>query len=315
MYLVEYFSEASRITVTMPASLCLSSSAAAITLTLALLSARSVSAGLIGDSVDRFLQLNSDLTILNDGAVHTINEKYVGQSFYVRSTALTLEAGGEILAAEDWPGIRLVTSSNFNMNGGTVVGWQNEPAVELHNGQSSNDTASFAEIYGGSLIGGASSDGVGGDAFYVHGFGTQANIMGGQFIGGTGEENNMDGLSITVQNFASVHIYSGSFQGEMEVGTGSTIAFYGCFLQRGSSITGSFVDGSELDVVVKTKNGGIVSLIAVSEQVCETQPSMQPTSFPTISPQPTPSVSYGEMLTPTLPFLSTFLVILLAVIT
>lgn len=295
----------------MPASLCLSSSAAALTLTLVLLSARTVSPQLFGDNVDRFLQLNSDLTILNDGAVHTIDEKYVGQSFYVRSTALTLETGGEIQAAEDWPGIRLVISSIFNMKGGTVQGWQDQPAVELHNGQSSNDTASFAEIFDGSIIGGTSSDGVGGDALYVHGFGTQAKIFGGQFIGGTGEENGVDGLSITVQNFASVQIYSGSFQGEMEVGTGSTIAFYGCFLQKGSSITGSFVDGSELDVVVKTKNDGKVSLIAVSEQECETQPSMQPTSFPTVSPQPTPSVSYGEMIAPTLAFLSTFLAILL----
>lgn len=302
----------------MPASLPLSSSAAALTLTLVLLSARTVSPGFIGDndfkftkSSHRFLQPNSDLTILIDGAVHTINEKYVGQSFYVRSTALILEIGGEILAAEDWPGIRLVTSSNFNMKGGTVQGWQDKPAVELHNGQSSDDTASFAEIYGGSITGGTSSDGVGGDAFYVHGFGTQAKILGGQFIGGTGQEDKMDGFSITVQNFASVHIYSGMFQGEMEVGTGSTIAFYGCFLQNGSSITGSFVDGSELDVVITTKNDGKVSLIAVSEQECETQPSMQPTSFPTVSPRPTPSVSNGEMITPTLAFLSSFLTILL----
>lgn len=295
----------------MPAFLRLSSSAAALTLALVLLSARTVSPELIGDNVDRFLQLNSDLTILNDGAVHTINEKYVGQSFYARSTTLVLENGGEILAAEDWPGIRLVAKSTFYMKGGTVQGWQDEPAVELHNGQSSDDTASFAEIYDGSIIGGTSSDGVGGDAFYVHGFGTQAKIMGGQFIGGTGREDNMNGLSITVQNFASVHTYSGTFQGEMEVGTGSTIAFYGCFLQNGSSITGSFVDGSELDVVVKTKNDGKVSLIAVSEQICETQPSMQPTSFPTVSPQPTPSVNYGEMITPTLAFLSIFLAILL----
>ncbi len=295
----------------MPASLRLSSSAAALTLTLVLLGARTVSPELIGD--DRFLQLNSDLTILNDGEVHTINEKYAVRSLYVRNTTLILENGGDIVAAEDWPGIRLVTSSTFNMKGGTVQGWQDEPAIELHNGQSSEDTASYAEIYDGSIIGGRSSDGVGGDAFYVHGFGTQAKILGGQFIGGTGQEDNMVGLSITVQNFASVHIYSGKFRGQMEVGKGCTIAFYGCFLQNGASITGSFVDGSELDVVVKTKNDGKVSLISVSEQECETQPSMQPTSFPTVSPRPTPSVSYGEMISPTSVLLSTLLAILLTV--
>lgn len=304
--------------VTMLAFIRLYSAAAAVaTLTLLPLhaSARTDSAGLVDENdftstntIDRFLQINSDVTILNDGAIHTINEKY-DKSFYVRNTTLTLENEGEIIAAADWPGIRLVTSSTFNMRGGTVQGREDKPAVELHNGQSSDDTASLAKIYGGSIVGGNSSDGLGGDAFYVHGFGTQADIYGGNFIGGIGQEDNMDGLSITVQNFASVNIYSGRFQGEMEVGTGSSIAFYGCFLQRGASITGEFVDGSELDVVVKTKNDGKVSLIAVSEQECETQPSMQPTGFPTISPRPTPVVSYGVMMRPSL-VMSTLLVIL-----
>ncbi|KAL7493278.1 hypothetical protein ACHAWT_004838 [Skeletonema menzelii] len=301
----------------MPVSLRLPSPAAAAAILLRLC-ARTVSAGLVdgndftsASTIDRFLQLNSNVTIINDGTVHTINEKYDGKSFYVRNTTLILENGGDIFAAEDWPGIRLVTSSTFNMKGGAVHGWQDKPAVELHNGQSSDETASLAKIYGGTIVGGKSSDGVGGDAFYVHGFGTQADIYGGIFIGGTGQEDNMDGMSIAVQNFASVHIYSGSFQGEMEVGTGSSIAFYGCFLQKGVSIIGEFVDGSELDVVVKTKNDGKVSLIAVSEQICETQPSMQPTSFPTISPRPTPLVSYGEMMKPSLLLLSTLLAILL----
>mmetsp|Transcript_23272 Transcript_23272/g.35679 ORF Transcript_23272/g.35679 Transcript_23272/m.35679 type:complete len:305 (-) Transcript_23272:113-1027(-) len=301
----------------MPAVLRLTSSAAAAVLTLLLLSVRSVSSVLVDDNNDftleRSLQLNSNVTILNDGAVHAINEKFYRKSFHVRNTTLILENGGEIVAAEDWPGIRLVTSSTFNMkNGGIVQGWQDTPAVELHNGQSSDDTASFADIYGGAIIGGKSVDGVGGDAFYVHGFGTKANIFGGLFMGGIGQDDNMEGLSIIVQNFASVHIYSGSFQGEMEVGKGSNIIFYGCFLQYGATITGEFVDGTQLDVVVKTKNDGKVSLIAVSEQVCDTQPSMQPTGFPTISPRPTPAVSYGKMMRPSLVSASILLTVLLA---
>lgn len=277
----------------MPVALRLSPSAAAAALTTLLLisTVQSVSSVLSGDNdLHRLLQPNSNVTILNDGAVHTINEKFDGKSFYVRNTTLILEDGGEILATENWPGIRLITSSTLNMTGGRVASLCNSntctPAVELHNGQSSDDTASFAVIYGGSLVGGLSSDGVGGDGFYVHGFGTQATVFGGQFVGGH--------LSINVQNFASVHIHSGNFQGEMEVGTGSNIAFYGCFLQNGATIIGEFVDGTELNVIVKTKNDGKVSLIAVSEQECETQPSMQPTSFPTISPRPTPVISYGE---------------------
>jgi hypothetical protein len=298
----------------MPAALSLSSSTAAVALTLLLSIIRSVSSVLIGDTdLQRFLQPNSNVTILNDGAVHTINEKFNGESFYVRNTTLILENGGGILATENWPGIRLVTSSTLNMTGGSVQGWHDKPAVELHNGQSNIDTASFAEIYGGSIVGGKSSDGVGGDAFYVHGFGTQAKIFAGQFIGGIGQDGVIDGLSIAVQNFASVHIHSGTFQGEMEVGTGSNIAFYGCFLQSGTTIAGEFVDGTELNVVVKTKNGGKILLIAVSEQECETQPSMQPTSFPTISPRPTPQISYGEKKTQSLSLViaSTLLAILL----
>jgi len=284
----------------MSAALHLSSSTVAVALTL-LLSIRSVSSVLNGDNdftftdtTQRFLQPNSNVTILSDGAVDTINEKFDGESFYVRNATLILENGGEILATEDWPGIRLVTSSTLKMTGGSVQGRHDKPAVELHNGQSSNDTASFAEIYGGSIVGGQSSDGVGGDAFYVHGFGTEAKIFAGQFIGGIGQDGGIDGLSINVQNFASVHIHSGTILGEIEIDTGSNIAFYGCFLRSGATISGEFVDGTELNVVVKTKNGGTVSLIAVPEQECETQPSMQPTSFPTISPQPTPQISIGR---------------------
>ena len=297
--------------------LSLSSTAIKISFALLLLSVGvgSVSSMEIGDNVltQRLLQLNSNVIILNDGSVYTINGQFNDKSFHVRGTKMIIENGAEISATENWPAIRLVTSSTLNMTGGSVQGWQDEPAVELHNGQSSDETASFAEIYDGSIIGGRSSEGAGGDALYVHGFGTNAKIFGGNFVGGIGEDDEIDGLSLSVQNFASVEIHSGDFQGEIEVGTGSNIVFYGCFLQRGSTIIGSFVDGIELDVVVKPKNGGTVSLIAVSEQECDTQPSMQPTGFPTISPRPTqPQISYGEIMArPTLVSLSTLLAVLL----
>ena len=248
--------------------------------------------------LERFLQPNSNVTILNEGEVYTINEKFDGISFFGRNTSMVIESGAEIVAPENWAGIRLVTNSTLKMMGGSVQGWYGKPAVELHNGQSSDDTASYAEINDGSIVGGHSFDGEGeggGDAFYIHGFGTKAKIFGGEFFGGIGKDGGIDGLSIKVHNFAETHIYSGTFKGEMEVSTDSTISFYGCFLQKnGATITGRFVDETELNVVVKTKNDGKVLLISVSEQECETAPSMSPTNFPTISPQPTPQISYGK---------------------
>lgn len=246
----------------------------------------------IGGPVERLLQLNSNVTILDEGKIYIINEKFDGKAFFGRNVSMVLESGAEIIAPEDWAAIRVVTASTFKMLGGSVQGWYGKPAVQLHNGQSSDDTASFAEIYDGSIVGGQGEGG--GVALDIHGFGTQAKIYGGEFFGGIGEDGVIDGLSINVQNFAQAHIYSGTFRGDMEIGTGSTISFYGCFLQDGTKITGRFVDETELNIAVKTKNGGKLLLIASSEQECDTAPSMSPTNFPTVSPQPTPKINDGE---------------------
>ena len=119
----------------------------------------------------------------------------------------------------------------------------------------------------------------------VNGFGTEAVIYGGHFIGGTGIRGN--GLSLYVLNSAKAHIRSGSFTGDMTVERGGVIAFYGCFMKSGTRVTGVFADESELDVTVRTFYGGQVLLIPLAEQECETAPSTSPTNFPTSSPQPT----------------------------
>lgn len=260
----------------------------------------------IGGPVERLLQPNSNVIILDEGETYTINEKFDGKAFFGRNASIVLESGGEIIAPEDWAGIRLVTSSAFKMLGGSVQGWYGKPAVQLHNGQSSDDTASFAEIYDGKIVGGQGEGG--GIALDIHGFGTHAKIYGGKFVGGMGQDGAIDGLSINVQNFAEAHIYSGTFRGDMEIGTGSTLAFYGCFLQDGTKITGRFVDETELNIVVKTKNGGKLLLFASSEQECDTAPSMSPTNFPTISPQPTSRISGGEIKRTSVVLLLTLLI-------
>ena len=137
-------------------------------------------------------------------------------------------------------------------------------------GQSSPDTASFGYFYDGiSVVGGDAPKGVGGNALHVHGFGTEAFIYGGTFSGGKGT-NGDNGLSINVLNSATVHIYSGSFTGDMEVGDRSTIALYGCFMKNDTTntISGTFVDETYLEVKVRERNGGRVDLISVSEQEC-----------------------------------------------
>jgi hypothetical protein len=73
----------------------------------------------------------------------------------------------------------------------------------LNNGQSSPETASHAEFYKAKLIGGDASVGAGGDALVVNGFGTEAVIYGGEFVGGTGVASM--GYSVKVMNSASVH--------------------------------------------------------------------------------------------------------------
>lgn len=73
----------------------------------------------------------------------------------------------------------------------------------------------------------------------------------------------------------------------MEVGDSSTIAFYGCFMKNGTKVTGMFVDETNLEINVRSRNGGRVNLVSVAEQECDTAPSMSPTNFPTMSSQPT----------------------------
>lgn len=66
----------------------------------------------------------------------------------------------------------------------------------------------------------------------------------------------------------------------------SSIAFYGCFLKNETTeiVSGTFAaDETYLEVRVR----GDPMLVSVSEQECETAPSVSPTNFPTISPAPT----------------------------
>jgi len=59
-------------------------------------------------------------------------------------------------------------------------------------------------------------------------------------------------------------------------------------------VLGTFVDETNLDLTIRTSYGGLITLTAVPEQECETAPSMSPTNFPTVSPQPTPKFNHGE---------------------
>lgn len=252
------------------------------------------------------------MTIYNDGDTHVINNEASsfkhGTIIVTDNTTLRMEANGYIEAPEngyksdtDWPAVRLSIGSILNATGGSVTGslatrddTDGGEAIEIYNGQSSPETASYAHFYDGiNVIGGdAQANGAGGSAIHVHGFGTSVFIYGGNFQGGKGSDGD-DGLSIYALNGGDVHIYSGSFQGEMEVGDSSMIAFYGCFVKNDTKVTGVFVDETNLEVNVMTRNGGKVLFISVSDQECETAPSSAPTNVPTLSPQPTVPRSNG----------------------
>lgn len=243
----------------------------------------------------------SNRTIYNDGATHIIDSKetsFSHETIIVTDYTTLIMKGDEsyIIAPDksDWPAIRLSIGGVFNgtrglVQGSSAVEMDGGDAIEMYNGQSTPESASFGYFYEGiSVIGGHSSTGVGGNALHVHGshaLGTEAFIYGGRFEGGKGS-NGDDGLSINVLNSAKVNIHSGTFIGDMVVGDSSIIALYGCFSKNNNIISGTFVDETSLEVKVR-ENGGRVELISVAAQECDTAPSTAPTNFPTISPQPT----------------------------
>ena len=236
----------------------------------------------------------SNITVYNDGGTYTIDDDSHGEEVFVISggTNLSIKNGGVITApsASDWPAIRLSVGSTLNSTGGTIIGSSGKDggiAIQLNNGQSTSETAGYAEFYEGvKVIGGDATDGNGGDAFVVNGFGTEAIIHGGEFIGGVGTVS--DGYSLKVLNSASVHIHGGEFQGDMVVEGNGAILLHGCFsMKNGTQVTGIFADETELDVNIKRDGGGSIDFMPVSEQECDTAPSMAPTSFPTLSPKPT----------------------------
>ncbi len=241
------------------------------------------------------------VTIFNDGGTHTIRDastSFTDESIVVSDgTTLILEEGGFVEAPKNssWPAIRLSINSTFKGMGGVVNGSFAEKGypdgggegIHLFNGQSSVATASYAEFYDGfSVHGGDAPDGIGGDALYVHGFGTKADIYGGTFVGGKGTQN-LNGASVNILNSAQVHVYGGIFDGVIEVTNQAVVTFYGCFLYNNTHLYGSFPDESDLDIEVRTTVGGEVVIIPDGEQECDTAPSSSPTKFPTLSPQPT----------------------------
>lgn len=254
----------------------------------------------------------SDITIYRDGKIHVINNgatSFRDESIVVtKNTTLELDQGGFIEAPlnTDWPAIRISISSRFIGRGGHVNGsyantsflegdYENGgEAIHVNNGQSSPETASYAEFYDGiRVMGGDAPAGVGGNALHVNGFGTTVVIQGGTFRGGKGS-NDDDGLSIHVLNSANVHVRGGTFLGDMKVERYGQVRFYGCFRKDGTKVTGVFADDSELDITVRAYLGGEVVLIPISEQECETAPSVSPTNFPTLSSQPSvPQPNYG----------------------
>ena len=226
------------------------------------------------------------LTIYNDKGTHVIknNNEITSSSFnpgtiaITDNTTLTIQ-NGYIIAPKngyksdtEWPAIRLSIGSTLNAIYGTVTGSlatidgrDGGEAIEIYNGQSDPETASVGYFYDGmTVIGGDAitkdKNGVGGNALHIHGFGTSVFIYGGTFRGGKGsdEDGDDDGLSVYTSNGGRVNVYSRSFEGRMEVGDSSVIAFYGCFVRNGTTVSGVFVDETNLSLEVRRQDGGQV---------------------------------------------------------
>lgn len=236
----------------------------------------------------------SNVTVYNDGGTYTIDDSSHGGEVFVitQKTKLIIKEGGDVTAPSnsDWPAIRLSVGSSLNATGGTITGSKaanGGEAVQLNNGQSSTDTAGYAEFYDGvKIVGGDAIDGVGGDSLVVNGFGTEAIIFGGNFISGSGAV--ADGDSVRVLNSAVAHIHGGTFNGDMVVEENGLIVLHGCFLiKNGTQVNGIFADESELTVDIKSDRGGTIDFSVPEQLECDTAPSVAPTSFPTLSPQPT----------------------------
>lgn len=235
----------------------------------------------------------SNVTSYNDGQTYTMDYSHGYETFVITyNTNLVIEEGGKISAPpnSDWPAIRLSVGSTLNATGGIITGSngvQGGDAIQLNNGQSSTETSGYGEFYDGvKIVGGNATDGTAGDALIVHGFGTDAFIYGGEFIGGSGAE--ADGSSVKVYNSATVHIYGGFFQGDMLVDGNGMIALHGCFSMKNSTfVTGIFADDTELSINIITGVSGTIYFALVQEQECDTAPSVAPTSFPTLTSKPT----------------------------
>eukprot|EP00956_Cyclotella_meneghiniana_P023993 scaffold47722_cov45-Cyclotella_meneghiniana.AAC.2 len=131
---------------------------------------------------------------------------------------------------------------------------------------------------------------IGGDALIVNGFGTEAFIYGGEFIGGSGANADLSGLSVKVINSAVVHIQS------MEVFSLEQCKWRGhlqsCYMDASHRMTlnleftGLFADDIEANIEID--GDGEVIFLSAAGQECETLPSVAPTSYPTLSSKPTP---------------------------
>lgn len=245
----------------------------------------------------------SNITIFNDGRSHVIdkNASFGDESLIVTDKTTLVLNGGNVTAPtnSEWPAIRLKISSKINATSGVVQGsivsedleYGGGEAIQLNNGQSSPETAGYGEFYDEiKVLGGHGR--IGGDALVVNGFGTEAVIYGGTFIGGSGSKDDLNGYSILVINSATVHIHGGIFIGDIKVEGDGLVLLYGCFTQNGTEISGVFGDDSELNVTID----GDVDFKSVAGQECDTIPSVSPTQFPTLSPRPTAPVPNGSRI-------------------
>ena len=224
---------------------------------------------------------------LSNGGIFQGQAGIIIGSLGVLPWVLQQQQQGEVVDEDD---INIQKNYDNDVNGGN--------AIEMYNGQSSSVTGSIAYFFHGmTVIGGSGHRG--GTALYVHGFGTTAYIYGGIFQGGQQQDSFINsssasissccstGLSIQVMNGATVHVHSGIFIGDIEIGDSATIIFYGCFIYNISTsiLSGQFATNKknyeyeedekrpfvEIKITVLNKNNGKVVVLPVPEQECDSE--------------------------------------------
>ena len=235
----------------------------------------------------------------NDGGTYNINTPIpVGTVGLANQTTLNVLSGGSVTGESggdygmwgvDFHGISALGGSTVNIDGGSVIGGDNG-GQNIWSGNVYGISAlggSTVNINGGSVIGGNAWGFFGGSAYGISASdGSTVNVNGGTIIGETGYQffgGSFYGISAS--GGSTVNIYGGTVIGGspghwwggsgygIEVLSNSTVDIYGTgfnyafgpISDYSGTITGTFADGTSLNLSYNQDSPGEIILFPVPE--------------------------------------------------